>query len=168
MLRKHNTSKNNLTAKKWGFERIKGGLPYNVSHFFLYLSLYFFFLSTFQQETHTNLHTSGDRKDYCKCAFVCVFTCIYTCMHPEAHSCDGHFAILEGDYRKEQFVFSYLLLQQAPLVSSLRITFYILFPPCSNAPLVQIILKYRHYKFKKDLNQLYSQKATCEKSDNVI
>lgn len=58
--------------------------------------------------------------------------------------------------------------RQAPLVSSLRITFYILFPPCSNAPLVQIILKYRHYKFKKDLNQLYSQKATCEKSDNVI
>ena len=80
MLRKQNISKNNLTARKLGFDKIKGGLPYNVSHFFLlYLSQYFFFfLSTFQQETHTNLQTSRDRKYYCMCVFAYVGLCVST------------------------------------------------------------------------------------------
>ena len=80
MLRKQNISKNNLTARKLGFDKIKGGLTY-VSHFFLlYLSQYFFFffLSTFQQETHRNLQTSGYSKDYCICVFACVGLCVST------------------------------------------------------------------------------------------
>lgn len=111
MLRKQNTSKNNLTARKWGFDRIKGGLPYNVSHFFLYLSLYFFSQYISIGNTHELAHKCRQKGLLHVCICVCVFMCIYTCMHPEAHSCDGHFAILEGDYRKEQFVFSCLLLK---------------------------------------------------------
>ena len=78
MLRKRNTSKNNLTARKWGFDRIKGGLPYNVSHFFLYLSLYFFSLVHFNRKhTRTCTQVEIERTTACVRLRVCVYVYLH-------------------------------------------------------------------------------------------
>lgn len=112
MLRKQNASKNNFTARKWGFDRIKGGLPYNVSHFFLlYLSLYFFFPLVRFNRKHTRTWSQVEIERTTACVCLCVCAYVYLPMYaPWSHSCDGHIAILVGDYRKEQFVFSCFLL----------------------------------------------------------
>ena len=79
MLRKQNISKNNLTARKLGFDKIKGGLPY-VSHFFLlYLSQYFFFSLVRFNRKHTGTCKQADIVR--TTAFVCLLVWVYVYLH---------------------------------------------------------------------------------------